>query len=486
MNEKPMASTRPHIILFLSAHHNATVMGGAGDPWVQTPHLDALAGAGCRFSNAYCNSPVCGPSRMSLLTGQSPLRNGVLTNRQALASHIPTFAHSLAAAGYDTVLSGRMHFIGADQQHGFAERLVGDIGPIDPAFTEIEAGRFNHSTGQGKETLAFNGPGHCPANQYDREVVNAACDRIQKQDPAKPLFMVVGTYAPHNPYVCSPEVFAKYQKRLPLPDLKAIKEAHQTAHPGLRAWLEARDMLDPDPAEIHRARIGYYGMVEEMDRQIGQLSKVVEEHLNFDRTYFGYTSDHGDLVGHHGMFWKSCFLEGAVKVPLLWRGPGIAPQRTSDDLVSLLDLAPTLTKWADAPALPEAEGQSLAPLMASEPDTPPPERCIHSVLVDPRTGPSLMLRKGPYKAVFYGRYPEPQWADLRKDDVWEAKAEPPPVDFVKNIPAEWDAPALETTDQQIKANAPIFRAARTQPQASPAYQWSPNPQQFSLANIEKE
>lgn len=480
MNQSAPTTDRPHIILFLSDQHHAEVMGCAGNRFVDTPHLDALAAAGCRFTNTYCNAPVCGPSRMSLLTGQSPLRNGVLNNRQALPSHIPTIAHSLAAAGYDTVLCGRMHFIGADQQHGFAERLVGDIGPIDPAFTEIDTGVFNHSTGQGRETLAFNGAGLAPSTQYDREVVSAACQRIQKQDPSRPLFMVVGTYAPHNPYACSPELFTKYQKRIPFPDTEAINQAHERAHPALRDWLQTRNMTPPDPEALHRSEIAYYGMVEEMDHQIGRLSEAVETHLGFSQSYFGYTSDHGDLAGQHGMFWKSCFLEGAVKVPFLWRGPKIAPGTETPTLVSLLDLAPTLTDWADAPALPAAEGLSLAAHMGPAATALPEDRCIHSVLLDPRTGPSLMLRQGPYKAVFYGRYPEPQWTDLRQADIWETSPSPIPAELTAHLPPEWDVPALEALERQMKANAPLLRQARQKPLSPPARQWSPNPNDFTL------
>lgn len=480
MTDSPHTPPRPHIILHISDQHNASVLACAGDPWVKTPHLDQLAARGCRFEDCHCNAPVCGPSRMSMLTGQSPLHTGVLSNRQALASHIPTMAHALAAAGYDTVLCGRMHFIGPDQRHGFAERLVGDIGPTDAAFREMDLGAFNHSSGQGRDMLPFSGPGQGPSMHFDRQVVDAACARLREQDPSRPLFMVIGTHAPHNPYVCEPEKFADYHQRLPRPDLKAIAEKHATAHPGLRAWLEGRNMLHPDPDELHRARAAYYGMVEEMDRQFGRIAATVDEHLTPEHSYLGYASDHGDLAGENGMFWKSCFLDGSVKVPLIWRGPDIPPGRVSRELVSLLDLAPTFTEWGDAPALPDAEGLSLAPLLRDANAAMPPDRCIHSVLLDPRTGSSLMLRRGPYKWVHYTRYPEEQWADLRQGDIWEARSQPPPLPFAEQCPEAWDPAALEALDRQVKENAALFRRAADAQQPPSIEQWRVDPALFSL------
>ena len=475
--------TRPHIVLHISDQHNPFVMGCAGEfreGGVDTPHLDALAARGCRFTECHCTAPVCGPSRMSMLSGQSPLRNGVLGNRQALASHIPTIAHSLAAAGYDTVLCGRMHFIGPDQRHGFAERLVGDLGPTDPAFREIDLGVFNHSTGQGRDMLAFTGPGRGPSMQFDRDVMDAARARLKAQDPSRPLFLVVGTHAPHNPYVCEPDLFHKYRERLPRPDGKAIADAHATAHPGLRAWLDARDMLDPDLDELHNARAAYYGMVEEVDRQFGRLAAAVDEHLPPDTTYLGYVSDHGDMAGTHGMFWKSCFLDESVKVPMIWRGPDIPAASLARTPVSLLDLVPTFTEWANATAPPAAEGHSLAGLARGEASTFPSDRCLHSVLLDPRTGPSIMLRQGPYKWVRYARHPGDQWADLREGDIWEASPEPPPVDFEALLPEGWDPAALEAVDQHVKQGSTLIRRSLHHQQPPPIERWDVDPSQLSL------
>src|SRR6188474_2327720 len=115
----------PNLLVIMADQHSPHVLGCAGDPVVRTPHLDALAARGVRFQNAYCAFPLCAPSRASFMTGQTPTALRVWSNGCTLASDIPTFAHSLGAAGYETVLCGRMHFNGPDQRHGFHQRLVG-------------------------------------------------------------------------------------------------------------------------------------------------------------------------------------------------------------------------------------------------------------------------------------------------------------------------------------------------------------------------
>lgn len=118
---------RPNILIIMSDQHHARVMGNAGDPYARTPALDALTARGVSFSNTYCTFPLCGPSRMSFMTGRQPFDLRHWDNEGQLNGAIPTFAHAFLAGGYDTVLSGRMHFVGCDQRHGFAERTMGDV-----------------------------------------------------------------------------------------------------------------------------------------------------------------------------------------------------------------------------------------------------------------------------------------------------------------------------------------------------------------------
>ena len=369
-----------------------------------------------------------------MLSGLLPSTNGALTNRHALPSDIPTVAHALSAAGYDTVLSGRMHFIGPDQRHGFHERLVGDIGPTDAAFRELDLGPFKGLTGQGREMLKVSGPGAGPSERYDREVVDAALQRLKEQPEDRPLFMVVGTHAPHNPYVCPPDLYEYYEQALPRPDMQAIREFHATAPPAIRTWWQARGMEDVTAEEIHRSTAAYYGMVEEMDRQAGRLLEAVDA----ERDLFVYLSDHGDMAGEHGMFWKSCFLDAALKVPMIWRGPGVAAGQKVEAPVSLLDLAPTLIELAGADPLPGAEGISLKEtLQSGEADA---SRLIVSMLLDMRCGPACMVRTKNGSRIHHARFEDETWGE-----------DPGP------LPAGWDDERMEQMLKTVSARNRLHR-----------------------------
>lgn len=450
----------PRMILFLSDQHRADVLGCAGDPRARTPHLDRLADQGTRFSNAFCNSPVCGPSRMSMLTGLLPTTNGVLTNRHALPSNIPTIAHVMAAAGYDTVLCGRMHFIGPDQRHGFQERLVGDIGPADAAFRELDLGPYTGFTGQGREMLKVSGPGSGPSALYDREVVDAALERLAAQPEDRPLFLVVGTHAPHNPYVCSKDLYDFYYEHLPPPDMKAIREFHAGTSPAIRSWWTSRNMEAVTSEEIRRSRAAYYGMVEEMDLQVGRLLEKVDP----ARDLFLYTSDHGDMAGEHGMFWKSCFLDGAVKVPMIWRGPDVECGRDVSEPVSLLDLAPTFAAAAEADGLYGAEGDSLLQTLRGGPT--PKNRMIEIMLLDARSGPSHMMRTETGSRVHHSRFP---------DEV--VGVDPGP-------PKGWNDAEMERVLEEVSHRGPVLREAALRSGESLGERWRVDPGRLKQERIQ--
>ncbi|MFP4156617.1 MAG: sulfatase-like hydrolase/transferase [Opitutales bacterium] len=451
------------IIVMVSDQHRADVMGCAGNEIVRTPHLDQLAGAGTRFSDSFCTSPVCGPSRMSMLSGLLPSTSGVLTNRHALPSDIPTVAHALAGAGYDTVLCGRMHFIGPDQRHGFQERLVGDIGPTDAAFRELDLGPFRGLTGQGREMLKVSGPGAGPSERYDREVVDAALQRLRAQPEDRPLFMVVGTHAPHNPYVCPPDLYAHYEKALPRPDMEAIREFHAGAHPSIQTWWQARGMEGVSEDEIHRSTAAYYGMVEEMDRQIGRLLEAVDA----ERDLFVYLSDHGDLAGEHGMFWKSCFLDGALKVPMIWRGPGIAAGQEISGPVSLLDLAPTLTEMAGADPLPGAEGCSLTESLRSGEATS--GRQVVSMLLDMRCGPACMVRTKEGCRIHHVRFSDETWGE-----------DPGP------LPTNWEDEQMERTLENVSARNRIHRKSAERSGEPLHERWEVDPRLLKTGSCDEQ
>lgn len=405
---------KPHVLLLVSDQHSPRIFGAAGDPHIRTPHLDALAAAGTRFGSAYCPSPLCGPSRAAFLTGLSPRHTGVEMNNHVLPSHLPTFAHAMTAAGYRSVLCGRMHFIGPDQRHGFEERLVGDFGSTDVAERSNDLGIFNHSTGQdGKRLAGSSGPGRSPVMQYDEAVARSAVARCADHTGSAPLFMTVGFYGPHNPFTCPPDLFAHYHGVLSEDDGEARRAFYATAHPAIRAWIDSRNLAGLDPTTHRRARAGYHGLVEHVDGLIGAVVEGAREALG-DDLHVLYISDHGEMAGEKGMFWKSNFYEPSVGVPWIWTGPGIAAGRVVNDPVSLLDLAPTLATFAGVD-WPVTDGVDLWPVLCGgEAD---PERSVFAQLTDrrPNVGPCAMIRRGAFKLVEYARYENPLLFNLRED-----------------------------------------------------------------------
>lgn len=471
-----MADDRPNMVIVISDQHNPHVAGYAGDPVVRTPSLDRLASRGTNFASAYAASPLCVPSRMSLLTGQHPSSTQVWTNSCVLGSDVPTFAHGLAAEGYETVLCGRMHFMGPDQWHGFETRLVGDVigtyfGGRLPDFGPVPLAAADEV----REAVELAGPGLTSYQAYDRDVARAAIDFLKKRGrPDGPFCLVVGFVLPHCPYIAPPSLYDDYAERVAVPDLPP--GYHDRLHPAMKAWRRDRRIDDLDPDDMHRARAAYYALVELLDRNVGT---VLDAAAPKDRpTHVVYTSDHGDMAGEHHMWWKSNLCEGAAGVPLLWAEAGATPSAAQvvDAPVSLVDLAPTLLDTAGAPPLPNADGRSLAAAFGRGALMPVD---VFSEAVPARSAPARMVRRGPWKLVKHHGYETPQLFNLDHDpgefhdradagDCAEVRAE-----LVDAVEAGWrpgetlDAVARRRSDRAVLASA---YAARPQP--DPHY-WVP-------------
>jgi choline-sulfatase len=205
------ASKQPNILIVCSDQHSVHVSGSYGNKIISTPNLDRLSREGTQFDAAYCNCPLCVPSRMSFLSGLYPFKCDVLNNGCILDSRIPTFPYLLGGAGYHTVLSGRMHFVGPDQLHGFVERLVGDVRPY--AFYGLERpfptsplpGELAHM--EKPDPLQTVGGGSTSLLDYDKAVTEATCQWLNTYSESEnnpPFLMAVGFFNPHCPYIAPP------------------------------------------------------------------------------------------------------------------------------------------------------------------------------------------------------------------------------------------------------------------------------------------
>ncbi len=463
---------RPNLLLVVSDQHNPHIGGWAGDPVVRTPALDRLAAAGVDFTQAYCAGPLCVPSRMALMTGQYPLDLGIWTNSEILPSTTPTFAHALTAAGYETVLCGRMHFIGFDQNHGFRQRLVGDVSGAMSGTTagqEMFEGVWSRrGCGQDVGSLLPEavGPGRATYEIYDEAVTARAIRLLEtwdRQPPERPFCLVVGLLLPHNPYVCAPELFDEYMDRLPAAPEASIAPDE---HPAVQDLRRYRGTAQITPEMARRARAAYYGLVTTLDRNLERLLQALDATRLAETTQVIYTSDHGDLCGEHGLWWKDSFYEGSVRVPLLWAGPGVArPGRAEKRVVSLCDLAPTLTALAEAPELPGARGQSLAALLQGGPAEAASGRAFAETCAIGQQ-PARMIRQGPWKLCAYHGFETPQLFNLDDDpgEQHDRGRDPADADVRAALTAalrrEWDGAAVRRRLDRLEAERRLLAEGR--------------------------
>ena len=406
---------KPDILVVVSDQHNASITGCYGDPLVKTPHIDRLAAEGVLFERAYCPYPVCCASRMAFKTGRYPYDIECWNNGISLGSDIPTFAHALGIAGYEVVLDGRAHFIGPDQRHGFERRLVGDMsesysGKMNERWVRV--GDRTYLTGiEGfcrPAITVFSGPGGSQYQEFDKVVTEAALKFISdrsKQRDRRPFCLLVGFESPHYWFTCPPEDFALYDGKVdapPLPD-----DHPQSLHPFHRRIIASGGLEGIPVEDVRRTRAAYYGLVTFTDRLVGRLLGALEQGGLQEDTLVLYFTDHGEMAGEHGLWWKNSFYEGASHIPLTVSWPGRLPagQRVRE-LVSLIDLFPSLCDWTGAPRPPKLMGRSLDPLIhGREHDL---ERVVFSELYGafPATPVvARMVRKGPWKYNFY--YEEP-------------------------------------------------------------------------------
>jgi choline-sulfatase len=406
-----MEKERPNILLIMSDQHHAGVMGCAGDAFAETPNLDRLAREGVRFSNAYCSFPLCGPSRMSFMTCRHPYEIGLWDNESQLNSDTPTFAHAFLAAGYDTVLAGRMHFVGWDQRHGYAKRIVGDV----PESAYLASGwKLKNVLGQLVDTpgmsltgLLKSGPGRTGYHAYDEVVTHSTVNWLRQRgrNGRNPFLLTVGYAAPHCPFVAPPEDFELYRSRIAYSDLPLPDES---LHP-TNAVKQHRFGTDPAPPldAQWRARVAYYGLCTFLDRQVGTVLSALKEAGLAENTVVIYCSDHGEMLGEHGMWWKSTFYDGACRVPLIISWPDrLAAGGSREENVSLMDVGTTLIDLARVDPLPGASGRSFRSLLDGT-GTGWDDTAFAEYAEQGSGTVCRMVRSGPWKFNYYhGMHPE--------------------------------------------------------------------------------
>ncbi|TLY91767.1 MAG: choline-sulfatase [Gammaproteobacteria bacterium] len=411
---------RPNLLILMADQLTAGVLPAYGGKVAKTPHLDRLADAGVVFESFYCNSPLCAPSRYSWLAGQLPSKIGAYDNAAELAAQVPTFAHYLRRAGYGTVLSGKMHFCGPDQLHGFEERLTTDIYPADFGWTP-DWTRFDERPGWYHSMDSVMKAGPCTrTNQidFDDEVVFAARRKlfdIARGKDRRPFCLVVSMTHPHDPYVIPESYWNRYRdSEIDLPRVTQ-RDLDEDPHSRRLRHVIGLTLAQPNEAQIRAARRAYLGAVSYVDDQIGSLLATLRQARLDANTVIMVLADHGDMLGERGLWYKMSFFENACRIPLIVHAPERFVAHRVSEPASLLDILPTLVDLAsEGEALAYAapiDGRSLLPALEGGAG---PGQVVGEYLAEGAVAPLVMIRRGRYKFVHSAADPD-QLYDLSAD-----------------------------------------------------------------------
>lgn len=407
-----------NVVVIMSDEHDPRIMGCSGHPFVKTPHLDALAGRGVRFSNAYTPSPICVPARAAFATGMRVNQLRLWDNAMPYTGEQRGWGHVLQEHGVRVESIGKLHYRSEEDPAGFdAEHLpmhvVGGHGMVWASIRNPYRPRLDGPRMLGERI----GPGESSYTQYDRDVTRRTVQWLHEAAERREegFVLYVGLVAPHFPLVV-PEEFYNLYPLDRLPEAKLHPASGYLRHPWVQEYCDFMGSEErfTDAEERLRAFAAYYGLCSWLDHNVGQILDALQSTGLGDTTRVVYTSDHGDNLGARGVWGKSTLYEESVKVPMLLAGPGVSPS-VCETPVDLLDLFPTILQGVGIDPTPEMEdrpGRSLFELAMSAPQ---PERPILSEYhAAGSNAGGFMLRKGRWKYHFYVGF-APELFDLQDD-----------------------------------------------------------------------
>ncbi len=481
---------RRNILIVMADQLSARFLGCYGHPVVKSPNIDRLAEQGLLYETAYCNSPLCTPARYAFMTGQYVSKCGGYDNAAYMPATMPTFAHYLRLMGYRTCLAGKMHFVGPDQLHGFEERLTTDVYPADfgwiPDWNQpdqrIDLWYHNMSSVKQAGVAAVT-------NQlaYDDEVgsqaLRAIYDHARGTDP-RPLLLVTSFIHPHDPYAARREYWDLYRHDdIDMPRVGRPPREHQDPHNLRLERAIALDAVDITAQDIRRSRHAYYANISYVDRWLGRIRGALETAGLAESTAIIFTSDHGEMLGEHGLWYKMSFREPSCRVPLIIRDPWEAESKRVAAPVSHVDILPTLvdlaTEQDSSPpeVIDPLAGQSLIP-RGRDSANPGRVHIVSEYLGEGTVQPMLMLRSEKFKYTCCPGDPEQLFdpiADPDELDNLAAKSGYATVmsEFRRAADAHWDVQAVR---QAVVADQVRRRAVHAALKKGRYQSWDYQPQ----------
>lgn len=485
---------KPTNVLFINSdQHSPRVLGCYGNDVVKTSNLDALAARGTLFRNAYCPTPICVPSRASLATGRYAHTIDSWDNGTPyVGTEAQSWGHRLSEQGHKVTTIGKLHYRKVGDPSGFDDQrlpmhVLEGVGDVYGCLRDQMPVR-PHSRNQIYEA----GPGEVEYTRYDRATTEAAIKFLTDEGPKeeKPWALFVSLVYPHFPLRAPQEYFDLYPlESVPMPVQWRPEE--WSRHP-FQVWQREKQALDEpvDEQSVRKAIAAYYGMVTFLDDQIGRVLRALEESGQAENTRIIYTTDHGEQLGEHGMWWKSSMLEASVGIPLIVAGPDIPQGKVSNTNVNLVDCFPGIVEAVGAKLAPQdadLPGESIFRL-AQEDDRERVSFSEYHAILSPSA--AYMLRSGRYKFIYYVGMP-PQLFDM-VDDPYETRdlGEDPAYATVR---AECEAKLRaicdpEATDARAKADQQRRIREHGGPEAVLAagvkIPYTPAPDQFEPAPVE--
>ncbi len=363
--------SRPNVLFIISDDLNNS-LGCYDSQIVKTPNIDALAARGVRFERTYCQFPLCGPSRNSMLTGLYPNSSGILANSQIFRQTIPhhlSLPHAFRLQGYFAARIGKLY-------HYNVPKSIGTNGHDDPASWELELNPagcdrlleegdiFSLRPGSFGGTLSWYASPRGDLLHTDGMLASDAEWVLERcaRDRKRPFFLAVGFYRPHTPYVAPKSYFAKYPKQQ-MPLVKGVAEDQKDLpKDALGSHKKEHEKLTDDLRQ--QAKQAYFASITFMDAQVGRILGTLDRLGLAENTIVVFTSDHGYHLGEHGLWQKMSLFEESARVPMIIAAPGTGQHGVvAKTPVGLIDLFPTLADLCDVPAPENLQGQSLVPML---------------------------------------------------------------------------------------------------------------------------
>ncbi|CAN5455633.1 choline-sulfatase [soil metagenome] len=447
----------PNILILMADQLTAGALATYGGRVAKTPNIDALAAGGVVFDSAYCNSPLCAPSRYSFMAGRLPSAIGAYDNAAAFNADIPTWAHYLRKAGYRTILSGKMHFCGPDQLHGFEERLTTDIYPADFGWTpdwtrpteRLDWYHTMDSVSQAGVCIRTN------QIDFDEEVVSTTRQKlydIARDADDRPFCMVASMTHPHDPFAIPEPWWSLHGDSI---DMPRVRLAPDDLDPHSRRVREVigLGLQGVTDDQVLAARRAYYGACAFVDDKIGQILTVLRETRLDENTIVMVIADHGEMLGERGLWFKMNFFEPACRIPMIIHAPWLFPAGRSAAPASLVDLLPTLAEIASGGAPGDyatpIDGVSLLPaLLGGAARARDAGEVIGEYLGEAAIAPLVMVRRGRWKFVHCPVDPD-QLYDLDADPDERVNLATDPAHavvlqaFRDETARRWDLDAIE-------------------------------------------